>query len=99
MPLAMPAATRFVLNTGPSAASLALLAYVCVRLRCGLLFGMVAAVPVVELIIWPAALAGHGHLAAVVIGAIAALPRRCGPLPARCGLAASLRQAEAPGGG
>ena len=33
-----------------------------------------AAVPVVELTIWPTALAGHEHLAAVVIGAIAALP-------------------------
>jgi hypothetical protein len=33
-----------------------------------------AAVPVVELTICPTALAGHEHLAAVVIGAIAALP-------------------------
>jgi hypothetical protein len=74
MPLAMPAATRFVVDTGPSAASLALLAYVCVRLRCGVLFAMVAVAPIVELIIWPTALAGHEHLAAVVIGAIVALP-------------------------
>jgi hypothetical protein len=75
MPLAMPAATRLVLDTGPSAASLALLAYVCVRLRCGLLFALVAAAPIVELTIWPTALAGHEHLAAVVIGVVAALPR------------------------
>lgn len=74
MPLAMPATTRFVLDTGPSAASLALLAYMCVRLRCGLVFAMVAAVPIVELIIWRTALAGHEHLAAVLIGAAAALP-------------------------
>jgi len=57
----------------------------------------VTAVPVVELAIWPTALAGHEHLAAVVIGTIAAL-RCCGPGPARCGPAAWLRQAEAPRG-
>jgi hypothetical protein len=98
MPLAMPAATRFVLDTGPSAASLALLAHLCVRLRCGVVFAMVTAAPIVELTIWPTGLAGHEHLAAVLIGAIAGLPTLLRTRTARCGLAAWLQQAEAPGG-
>jgi len=55
---------------------------VCVRLRCGLLFALVAAAPIVEPTIWPTALAGHEHLAAVVIGVVAALPRSRARRPA-----------------
>lgn len=73
VPLAMPAATRFVLDTGPSAASLGLAAYVCTRLRCGVVLAMLAAEPVVELCIRPTTLAAHEHGAAVTIGALVAL--------------------------
>ena len=80
LPLAMPAATRFVLDTGPSAAALGLAAYVCIRMRCGALFAVLAAEPVIELWLRPTTLAGHEHLAAVAIGAVVALVARPGQI-------------------
>jgi hypothetical protein len=73
LPLAMPAATRFVLDTGPSAAALGLAAYVFVRMRCGALFTLLAAEPVIELYLRPTTLAAHEHFAAVAIGAVVAV--------------------------
>jgi hypothetical protein len=74
LPLAVPAATRLALDTGPSVAVLALVAYACARLRCWVLLGLVLSEPIVEVVIQPATLAVYEHSAAVAIGVLAALP-------------------------